>query len=102
MNTTAVRRAAGLETSDADRLRDDLGQLRHDLERLAENVAAAASRHARSSAAAAGSELLEAQQRTLAIGRNVGREVKARPLTVATVASALGLLALAACIWRRG
>lgn len=102
MNTTAVRRAAGLETSDADRLRDDLGQLRHDLERLAENVAAAAARHVRSNAAAAGAELEQAQHQAVAIGRSVGGEVKARPLTVATVASALGLLALAACIWRRG
>lgn len=100
MDTTAVKQAAGLDKSDADRLRKDLDQLRNDVALLSEHVSASASRRVRSNVSAARSGLDGAQQRTLELGRDVGGEIKARPLTVAAAASAIGLLALAACLMR--
>lgn len=100
MNRTAVKRASGLETSDAERLRQDLDLLRHDVALLARNAGVSASRRARSNAAAARVGLGEAQHRTVALGRNLGGEITGRPLTVAAVASALGLLALVVWTWR--
>lgn len=100
MDTTAAKRAAGLETSDVDRLRKDVDQLRHEVARLADNIGASASRHVRANAAAARSGADEAQRQALALSRRAGGQIKARPFTVAATVSAIGLLALAACQMR--
>lgn len=98
MDTTAVKRAAGLETREADRLREELGQLRGEVARLSADAGASASRGVRFGTAAARSGAEQAQRQALALGRRAGGEVKARPLTVAAALTVLGLLALAACL----
>lgn len=100
MNTTATETATDVEKSDAKRLREDLDQLRHDVRRLSENMGATTSHRVRSNTAAARAGLDEARHRTAAMGRAAGGEIKARPLTVAAVASAVGLLALAVYMQR--
>lgn len=100
MGTTAIKRAAGLEKSDADRLRPDLEQLRRDVALLSDDIGASVSRQLRSNTAAARSDLEDAQEQALAAARGASDEIRANPLTVAAIVSAVGLLALTACTMR--
>ena len=95
MNTTAVEQATDLEKSDANRLREDIEQLRHDVALLSKNMGATTSQRLRSNAAMTRAELVRARHQAATMGRNMGGEIKARPLTAATIISTLGLLALA-------
>lgn len=100
MGTTAIKRAAGLEKSDADRLRRDLEQLRRDVALLSDDIGASVSRQLRSNTAAARSDLEDAQEQALAAARGASDEIRANPWTVAAIVSAVGLLALTACTMR--